>query len=580
MAQKTRAELQSIWITGATMTEILFDDVWDSFHNKLDDSYPAEAQNLSDVLSIGNTASTNIDMNNFGIESLNYIEINTGFTGFVGHQPGRFYWDQDNLSFNMDLGGSGEVSYHAGLENYYIVKNQTGGPIFKGDVVRAAGTLGNSGRILVDRMIADGSITYYFTIGVAAQDIPNGEDGFIQEFGNVRGLDTTGASAGEIWQDGDVLWVSPTISGGLTKTEPSEPNLKIQMAIVIKADANGTLFVRPDLGRRLEDLHDLQTTPGSTGDLIKYNGTYWEYTKSLDGDYQFTGEIGVSGSLGVTGSLTVSSESTLGATTIINGPLLPNSGIDVTGSIDVTNGNVNLLSNSYYFQGTSTGATNVSLIGVNNSDQVVVGNPGYGLVLDDDVFVNFDITVSGGASAAGELYVGGTATINGPLFANSGVNIIGDVGVTGNQTITGYVDIGGTAKISNIPSGSTNTNVLISDLSGNIESRSDILEAGLQTITGVTAATIGTTAGIFQYLVGVDTSTNSVQVSLPPANFGKIIINLKDIGCNSLTNNITILPNGLDTIIDTSIGSTSTTLAADGGAMIFGSNGTDTWWQM
>jgi hypothetical protein len=39
MAQKTRAELQSIWITGATVTEILFDDVWDSFYNIQDDIF-------------------------------------------------------------------------------------------------------------------------------------------------------------------------------------------------------------------------------------------------------------------------------------------------------------------------------------------------------------------------------------------------------------------------------------------------------------------------------------------------------------------------------------------------------------
>jgi len=37
MAQKTRAELKTIWATGATMTEVLFDDVWDSFQNISDD---------------------------------------------------------------------------------------------------------------------------------------------------------------------------------------------------------------------------------------------------------------------------------------------------------------------------------------------------------------------------------------------------------------------------------------------------------------------------------------------------------------------------------------------------------------
>jgi len=40
MGAKSREELKSIWVTGATVTETGFDDVWDSFHNKTDDEYP------------------------------------------------------------------------------------------------------------------------------------------------------------------------------------------------------------------------------------------------------------------------------------------------------------------------------------------------------------------------------------------------------------------------------------------------------------------------------------------------------------------------------------------------------------
>ena len=37
MAQKNRTQLKTIWSTGTTITESLFDDVWDSFQNILDD---------------------------------------------------------------------------------------------------------------------------------------------------------------------------------------------------------------------------------------------------------------------------------------------------------------------------------------------------------------------------------------------------------------------------------------------------------------------------------------------------------------------------------------------------------------
>ena len=37
MAQRGRNDLKNIWITGATITESMFDDAWDSFYNIIDD---------------------------------------------------------------------------------------------------------------------------------------------------------------------------------------------------------------------------------------------------------------------------------------------------------------------------------------------------------------------------------------------------------------------------------------------------------------------------------------------------------------------------------------------------------------
>jgi len=219
-----------------------------------------------------------------------YIDFNTAYT--PTQQEGRLHWDADYGTLDVDLEGN-NINLKVGLDNLYYIKNQSGSTINKGTVVRAVGTLGSSGRILGDLMIADNTIPHYFTLGIAGENILNGEDGYVYEFGLVRQIDTTGTPYGETWADGDILYVSPTTAGGLTKVKPTEPNLKIQVAIVIDADANGSIFVRPSLGEKLEDLHNVETSGATNGDLIAYNttGGYWEYTKTLNGNYIVNGNV-------------------------------------------------------------------------------------------------------------------------------------------------------------------------------------------------------------------------------------------------------------------------------------------------
>jgi hypothetical protein len=238
------------------------------------------------------TASGDSKFNSLSATSVytNYIDFNTAYV--PTQQEGRLHWDVDYGTLDVDLEGN-NINLKVGLDNLYYIKNQSGTTIDKGRVVRASGTLGASGRLLGEYMIADGTIPHYFTLGIAGENILNGEDGYVYEFGLIRGFDTTGSLYGETWVDGTILYVSSTIPGGLTSTEPTEPNLKIQMAIVVNADANGSVFVRPSLGYNLNDLHNLQTSGQTSGDLISYNSSqgYWEYTKTLTGNYTINGGL-------------------------------------------------------------------------------------------------------------------------------------------------------------------------------------------------------------------------------------------------------------------------------------------------
>jgi hypothetical protein len=231
------------------------------------------------------------------ISNVDYIDFDSTYTGNTNHIIGRLNWSIDDGTLEIGMGGAGEVTQQIGLEQFFLVKNQTGSQLNNGTVIRASGTLGSSGRILADYMIADGTIPFYYTMGIATQNIADGDDGYVTNFGLVRGINTTGSLYGETWSDGDILYVSPTIAGGLTNSEPNEPNLKIQMALVIKADANGSIFVRPDLGYKLGDLHDLQTSGATNGDLIAFDSSdnIWKYSKTLNGNYVVNGNLNVTG---------------------------------------------------------------------------------------------------------------------------------------------------------------------------------------------------------------------------------------------------------------------------------------------
>ena len=234
--------------------------------------YNATISSLSGI-SVTNISATTIN-------PVDFIQFNTTYTGNTTVE-GRMYWDEPNGTVSLGMHGS-NVLQQIGLEQYYYIKNQSGATIENGRVVKAAGTLGASARILGEYMIADGSVPAKFALGIATEDILNGDDGYVTEFGVVRGVNTTGSLYGETWNDGDILWVSPTISGGLTKFEPSTPDLKIEMAIVLDAATSGSIFVRPNRYPSIRDLQEVKISGATNLDLIQYDSNlgYWTHTNT------------------------------------------------------------------------------------------------------------------------------------------------------------------------------------------------------------------------------------------------------------------------------------------------------------
>ncbi len=177
--------------------------------------------------------------------------------------PGVVTWNADEQT--LDLGVASGVTIPWGQAHKLLCRNGIGTTIAKGRAVMFAGTLGNSGRLLVAPMVANGTYPGYVFLGVTTQSIASGADGFVTTFGKIRGVDT------RTYSEGAILWCNPSTPGGFTATEPQAPNLKLAVAAVVSSAAQGILMVRWDTGRRLQDLHDVEANGGTQdGDVLTW----------------------------------------------------------------------------------------------------------------------------------------------------------------------------------------------------------------------------------------------------------------------------------------------------------------------
>lgn len=175
----------------------------------------------------------------------------------------QFNTDYNTLTFGM----ANATPIRIGQDLGWFVKNQSGTTIGKGVAVMAVGTVGASGRILIDELVADGSVDAHYFLGVTAESIADGADGFVTSQGHIRGVNTTAFTAGA------VLYASPTIPGAFTATEPTGNDLKLPLAFVINSAANGEIAVKADAGASLKDLHDVDVTGIANNSILKYNST-------------------------------------------------------------------------------------------------------------------------------------------------------------------------------------------------------------------------------------------------------------------------------------------------------------------
>jgi hypothetical protein len=183
----------------------------------------------------------------------------------------KMRWDSDLAT--VVLGLNDNVPNELGFKNFWLVKNQTGATITKGSLVYANGTVGASGRITIDKFIADGSIDAKYLLGITAHDLTDGTDGYVISFGKIRKVNTDTFAAGAI------LYPSPTVAGVWTDVEPIAPNIDMPIGFCINSHANnGTIAIRVASGYKLSELHDVAISSPVEKASLYYSGGLWRDT--------------------------------------------------------------------------------------------------------------------------------------------------------------------------------------------------------------------------------------------------------------------------------------------------------------
>lgn len=184
---------------------------------------------------------------------------------------GTVAWDGGTT---LGIQMTANVLQPVGEAQYFYIKADS--TITKGQLIMFTGAVGASG--VIKGAPATGLTDGQYLMGIAAEDIATNGFGLVTSFGHVRGWNTTGAPVGETWADGDILYYNPSIAGGLTKTQPTAPNVKATVAVVVNAApaGSGDVFVRVSTGSVLGGTDsNVQFGTLATNDLIQYNGTYW-----------------------------------------------------------------------------------------------------------------------------------------------------------------------------------------------------------------------------------------------------------------------------------------------------------------
>jgi hypothetical protein len=177
--------------------------------------------------------------------------------------------------------GGGGSSYPENL--YLTVVNKTGDNLLATGYKVLKVQTAQGQRLAVDYALADSDANSADTIGVVYENIDNNQTGKIVVIGELTGLNTTGSLQGETWSDGDLLFLSPFVDGGITNIRPTAPNHGVIIGYVVYSHVNqGKIYIKIDNGYEIGELHNCYLpTPTHNDGIFWSSGTTRYENKSI-----------------------------------------------------------------------------------------------------------------------------------------------------------------------------------------------------------------------------------------------------------------------------------------------------------
>jgi len=193
----------------------------------------------------------------------------------IGRRPGALRYNTTDSSVYSWTGtqwqkiGQSTASDTATVVKAYVT-NAEAVTITKGQVVYIFGASGDRASVKLAKNTSDTFSSK--TLGIVRENIASGAAGWITTQGQVSGINLGAYTAG------DILWLD-SIPGGFTKTKPQAPYHAVFVGVVERANAgNGLIYVKPQNGVELDELHDVKITSIANNEIIRYNSSlgYWE----------------------------------------------------------------------------------------------------------------------------------------------------------------------------------------------------------------------------------------------------------------------------------------------------------------
>ena len=193
-------------------------------------------------------ATKNVNLGQYGMTT-KWLQFDTSSQAVTDR---RLQWSNDDGTLQFGMTNGSTITNRIGLEQFARVKNVDATQINKGEVVYLFGASGD--RAAVKKADNRQDTTSSKTLGVATEDIPVDSVGFVGTFGVVGKLNLAA------YTPGDILYLD-SIPGQMTKTKPQAPYHLVFIGVVERANAgNGLLFVNPQNGYELEELHNVRIT--------------------------------------------------------------------------------------------------------------------------------------------------------------------------------------------------------------------------------------------------------------------------------------------------------------------------------